>query len=78
MTCTKCDYKVTVFDHHRWDDSCYYLFFRNNYPDTLQTKLLKVPGVSAYCCQCTWLSVDRLIRTSSEDNLHWVCSGHTS
>ena len=29
----KCDTKVSSFKYNKWEDSCDYLFFRNNYGD---------------------------------------------
>jgi hypothetical protein len=40
LLCSKCDIKVSIFKNKKWNDSCDYMFFRNNYGD--QIKLSEV------------------------------------
>jgi hypothetical protein len=40
LLCSKCDIKVSAFKNKKWNDSCDYMFFRNNYGD--QIKLSEV------------------------------------
>jgi hypothetical protein len=40
LLCSKCDIKVSTFKNKKWNDSCDYMFFRNNYGD--QIKLSEV------------------------------------
>lgn len=77
LRCTSCDFKVCMFDNVAWDDSCDYLFLRNNVPDfgKLQAKLSPTPGARAYACQCTWRSIHKLTPVRS-DELKWVCGRH--
>jgi hypothetical protein len=69
---------VICLDEVEWDQSVNYLFFRNNYPHTVSQKAENRPGSSAYCCQCSWISVNTIQRLSQFPNLHWICGGHDS
>ncbi|RVE63070.1 hypothetical protein OJAV_G00163170 [Oryzias javanicus] len=33
LRCISCDFRVLMFDDYEWDQSCDYLFLRNNMPD---------------------------------------------
>lgn len=56
--CTGCDFQVMRIDEFVWSTDVEYMFFRNNYPsfDKLRKRLVRQPGCSAYCCQCSWKS----------------------
>ncbi|KAF0980106.1 hypothetical protein FDP41_000884 [Naegleria fowleri] len=41
LRCMKCDFKVIIFDGKKWKSDVNYLFFRNNYPDTVKKGLKK-------------------------------------
>lgn len=47
-----------------------YLFLRNNMPSKpkLETKLVDKPNGTAYCCQCSWLSLIPLNNNNSNSN----------
>ncbi|XP_071824678.1 cilia- and flagella-associated protein 418-like [Apostichopus japonicus] len=77
LRCTSCDFKVVFYDNVQWDNTCDYLFFRNNVPDyqRLCSKLKKKKGSRAYACQCTWRSVTKLMNLVEED-IKWVCGKH--
>ncbi|KAJ6663922.1 hypothetical protein lerEdw1_008876 [Lerista edwardsae] len=78
LRCTGCDFHVSHFNDYQWDQSCDYLFFRNNMPEfsKLRTKMLKKTGTRAYACQCSWRSIDELTDLSMDRQLRWVCSKH--
>jgi hypothetical protein len=75
IRCTKCDFRVVSFDNQEWDESVNYLYFRNNYPETLSKKRNSKRGSSAYCCQCSWISVDEFTRVNT-GSFKWICGGH--
>eukprot|EP00762_Andalucia_godoyi_P005605 ANDGO_00521.mRNA.1 hypothetical protein len=58
LFCTKCDFRIEIFEDTVWHKSVDYLFLRNYMPDRLKLaeKLIKKKGARAYCCQCTWIS----------------------
>ncbi|XP_033011502.1 protein C8orf37 homolog isoform X1 [Lacerta agilis] len=78
LRCTACDFRVLQYDDFQWDQSCDYLFFRNNMPEfrKLRTKMLTKKGSRAYACQCTWRSIDELTDLTVDRQLRWVCSKH--
>ncbi|XP_053251603.1 cilia- and flagella-associated protein 418 isoform X2 [Podarcis raffonei] len=78
LRCTACDFRVLQHDDFQWDQSCDYLFFRNNMPEfrKLRTKMLTKKGSRAYACQCTWRSIDELTDLTVDRQLRWVCSKH--
>jgi len=77
LRCMKCDFKVISFDGKQWDeDVVNYLFFRNNYPETVRKGLKDQPEVSSYCCQCSWISVHERVNLKNTPNLNWFCGGH--
>ncbi|XP_034980391.1 cilia- and flagella-associated protein 418 isoform X1 [Zootoca vivipara] len=78
LRCTACDFCVLQYDDFQWDQSCDYLFFRNNMPEfrKLRTKMLTKKGSRAYACQCTWRSIDELTELTGDRQLRWVCSKH--
>ncbi|XP_055019457.1 cilia- and flagella-associated protein 418 [Boleophthalmus pectinirostris] len=75
LRCMSCDFGVLAFDDFEWDQSCDYLFFRNNVPERskLQAKLRRSRGVRSYCCQCSWTSVCETKELTPP--LTWVCAG---
>ncbi|XP_028592290.1 cilia- and flagella-associated protein 418 isoform X2 [Podarcis muralis] len=78
LRCTACDFRVLQYDDFQWDQSCDYLFFRNNMPEfrKLRTKMQTKKGSRAYACQCTWKSIDELTDLTVDRQLRWVCSKH--
>ncbi|XP_068020396.1 cilia- and flagella-associated protein 418 isoform X2 [Melanerpes formicivorus] len=78
LRCTACDFRVSLFDDYIWDQSCDYLFFRNNMPELskLRAKMIKKKGARAYACQCSWRSIDELTDLQTEQQLRWVCGKH--
>mmetsp|Transcript_22510 Transcript_22510/g.49349 ORF Transcript_22510/g.49349 Transcript_22510/m.49349 type:complete len:425 (-) Transcript_22510:40-1314(-) len=58
LHCTSCDFEVLFCDSFVWMENVEYMFFRNNYPifEKLLDGLIRCPGWSAYCCQCSWKS----------------------
>eukprot|EP00800_Vazella_pourtalesii_P020732 TRINITY_DN7461_c0_g1_i1.p1 TRINITY_DN7461_c0_g1~~TRINITY_DN7461_c0_g1_i1.p1 ORF type:complete len:188 (-),score=27.65 TRINITY_DN7461_c0_g1_i1:12-575(-) len=80
IRCTSCDFIVISIDNKKWTKSADYLFFRNHMPD--KSKLLsetKVSrGVRAYACQCTWISVQDILKVTDKTSLKskWVCGKH--
>jgi hypothetical protein len=52
--------QILQFQDHEWDSQVDYMFFRNNVPNVekLSVRLLNSQGTVAYCCQCTWRSID--------------------
>ncbi|XP_041454005.1 protein C8orf37-like [Lytechinus variegatus] len=78
LRCTSCDFKIVFYDDYEWDQSCNYLFFRNNVPDfqKLRAKLRKKKGCRAYACQCCWRSIRTLTNLSEDHDLKWVCGKH--
>ncbi|XP_064599444.1 cilia- and flagella-associated protein 418-like [Liolophura sinensis] len=77
LRCTSCDFKVSVFDNLEWSPDTDYLFLRNNAPDfqKLKSGLLSRTGSRAYCCQCSWRSVEALMPLQ-DPQLRWVCGKH--
>ena len=68
LRCTACDFNVLRFVGQSWLESADYLFFRNNFPD--QVKLSKcldlaAKGTTSYCCQCSWLTLEKAALLSS-------------
>ena len=80
LRCTSCDFIVISLDNKKWTKSADYLFFRNHMPD--KSKLLSETKVSrgsrAYSCQCTWITVQDILRVSDNTSLKskWVCGKH--
>ncbi|KAI6659930.1 hypothetical protein LOD99_14270 [Oopsacas minuta] len=71
IRCTSCDFSIISIDNRKWTQSTDYLFFRNHMPDKLklisETKLLK--GSRAYACQCTWISVQDILKVTDNISL---------
>mmetsp|Transcript_14208 Transcript_14208/g.43062 ORF Transcript_14208/g.43062 Transcript_14208/m.43062 type:complete len:215 (+) Transcript_14208:100-744(+) len=61
LRCTKCDFRVYVFDDRRWSASVDYMFLRNFMPDATKViaKLTLEEGAQAYACQCAWCTVEQ-------------------
>ncbi|KAM6349464.1 cilia- and flagella-associated protein 418 [Podargus strigoides] len=78
LRCTACDFRVSLFNDYIWDQSCDYLFFRNNMPELskLRPKMIKKKGARAYACQCSWRSIDELTDLQTDQQLRWVCGKH--
>ncbi|XP_052559280.1 cilia- and flagella-associated protein 418 [Tympanuchus pallidicinctus] len=78
LRCTACDFRVSLFNDYIWDQSCDYLFFRNNMPDLnkLRAKMIKKKGSRAYACQCSWRSISELTDLQADQQLRWVCGKH--
>nr|XP_013027789.1 cilia- and flagella-associated protein 418 isoform X2 [Anser cygnoides] len=78
LRCTACDFRVSLFNDYIWDQSCDYLFFRNNMPELskLRAKMIKKKGSRAYACQCSWRSIDELTDLQTDQQLRWVCGKH--
>ena len=59
LRCTSCDFPVLLFPHSAWRVGADYMFFRLHCPDRakLGAGLVQHAGAAAYCCQCSWLSV---------------------
>uniref|UniRef100_A0A8B9S1X2 Cilia- and flagella-associated protein 418 n=1 Tax=Apteryx owenii TaxID=8824 RepID=A0A8B9S1X2_APTOW len=78
LRCTACDFRVSLYNDYIWDQSCDYLFFRNNMPELskLRAKMIKKKGSRAYACQCSWRSVDELTDLQTDQQLRWVCGKH--
>nr|XP_025870142.1 protein C8orf37 homolog [Vulpes vulpes] len=78
LRCVACDFRVVSYDDYMWDQSCDYLFFRNNMPEfqKLRTKLVKKPGARAYACQCSWRTAEALTALQADPQLRWVCGRH--
>ncbi|XP_037237175.1 protein C8orf37 homolog [Falco rusticolus] len=78
LRCTACDFRVSLFNDYIWDQSCDYLFFRNNMPELrkLRAKMIKKKGARAYACQCSWRSIDELTDLRTDQQLRWVCGKH--
>nr|XP_054493762.1 cilia- and flagella-associated protein 418 [Agelaius phoeniceus] len=76
LRCTACDFRVSLFNDYVWDQSCDYLFFRNNMPELskLRAKMIKKKGARAYACQCSWRSIDELTDLQTEQQLR-ACRG---
>nr|XP_009941850.1 PREDICTED: protein C8orf37 homolog [Opisthocomus hoazin] len=78
LRCTACDFRVSLFNDYIWDQSCDYLFFRNNMPELskLRAKMIKKKGARAYACQCSWRSIGELTDLQTDQQLRWVCGKH--
>ncbi|XP_064298429.1 cilia- and flagella-associated protein 418 [Phalacrocorax carbo] len=78
LRCTACDFRVSLFNDYVWDQSCDYLFFRNNMPELskLRAKMRKKKGARAYACQCSWRSIGELTDLQTDQQLRWVCGKH--
>ncbi|XP_053816153.1 cilia- and flagella-associated protein 418 isoform X4 [Vidua chalybeata] len=76
LRCTACDFRVSLFNDYVWDQSCDYLFFRNNMPELskLRAKMIKKKGARAYACQCSWRSIEELTDLQTEQQLR-TCTG---
>ncbi|KAM9574115.1 cilia- and flagella-associated protein 418 isoform 1-T1 [Guaruba guarouba] len=73
LRCTACDFRVSLFNDYIWDQSCDYLFFRNNMPELskLRAKMIKKKGARAYACQCSWRSIDELTDLQTDQQLRY-------
>lgn len=60
LHCTACDFQVMRIENYKWNSSANYMFFRNNYPNAMRLRKGLSPQVdlAAFCCQCSWKSVD--------------------
>ncbi|XP_060241959.1 cilia- and flagella-associated protein 418 isoform X1 [Meriones unguiculatus] len=78
LRCVACDFRVVSYSDYVWDESCDYLFFRNNMPEfhKLKAKLVKKKGARAYACQCSWRSIEELTELQTDHELRWVCGKH--
>ncbi len=79
LFCTTCDLQVLEFNNKEWiEPNCNYLFFRNNYPTEqyLKVNLQPKQHSSAYCCQCSWVTVTVVTDLRKHDHLRWFCKGH--
>ncbi|XP_040519424.1 cilia- and flagella-associated protein 418 isoform X3 [Gallus gallus] len=76
LRCTACDFRVSLFNDYIWDQSCDYLFFRNNMPELskLRAKMIKKKGSRAYACQCSWRSIDELTDLQADQQLRYIFS----
>jgi hypothetical protein len=36
LICSKCDNKVSAYKNQKWNDTCDYMFFRNNHGDQIR------------------------------------------
>ena len=77
LFCLSCDHPVIRFENSQWSKDTDYLFMRNNYPEKVQSHLIRSNGYCAYCCQCTFYSENSLRKLSSYSS-NWVCLGHSS
>lgn len=81
LRCTSCDFDVLRIPGRRWNDRVNYMFFRNNSPnmDRLKINLVADLASAAYCCQCQWASVTKLLNLGSSGKLRgWCCAGHSA
>ena len=78
LRCMKCDFKVINFDGKKWKDDVNYLFFRNNYPETVKKGFeeKEFPDHTSYCCQCSWITVSDRTSAKNLTSLNWYCGGH--
>jgi len=83
LRCLSCNFRVVGFEGFGWDTSADYMFFRNNMPNEtkLRQKLVQNADAFAYCCQCSWKSVenrDEEVHLSAVESqgVQWSCSGH--
>ncbi|XP_016152315.1 PREDICTED: protein C8orf37 homolog isoform X1 [Ficedula albicollis] len=76
LRCTACDFRVSLFNDYVWDQSCDYLFFRNNMPELskLRAKMIKKKGARAYACQCSWRSIEELTDLQTQPRLRCLAS----
>ncbi|XP_014768741.1 cilia- and flagella-associated protein 418 [Octopus bimaculoides] len=77
LRCTSCDMKVLSFEDFAWLSSLDYLFLRNNFPNfkELRSKLKPQNGSRAYCCQCSWQTINTLSLLKQLET-KWVCGQH--
>mmetsp|Transcript_37152 Transcript_37152/g.72971 ORF Transcript_37152/g.72971 Transcript_37152/m.72971 type:complete len:200 (+) Transcript_37152:30-629(+) len=75
--CLSCDHRVISIKNKQWNNKCNYLFFRNHTPNVqkLSANLVPSKGTNAYCCQCSWRSVDKEESLATLSDLRWVCAG---
>eukprot|EP00471_Norrisiella_sphaerica_P002311 CAMPEP_0184493928 /NCGR_PEP_ID=MMETSP0113_2-20130426/27337_1 /TAXON_ID=91329 /ORGANISM="Norrisiella sphaerica, Strain BC52" /LENGTH=207 /DNA_ID=CAMNT_0026879419 /DNA_START=261 /DNA_END=884 /DNA_ORIENTATION=+ len=80
LRCTSCDFEVLRFPGQRWSDKVNYMFFRNNTPNKVRLSInLKDDSTcAAYCCQCSWASLDKMVSLGGPPLLEkrWTCGGH--
>ncbi|KAI9357674.1 retinal maintenance-domain-containing protein [Zopfochytrium polystomum] len=81
IRCLSCDFRCLKFPNAMWTTRVDYMFFRNYVPDErkLASGLERKDGYQAYCCQCSWVSVNALARVNALpncDKFKWVCGGH--
>ncbi|KAA6367558.1 MAG: hypothetical protein EZS28_036915 [Streblomastix strix] len=89
LRCTQCDFNIVQLDGMSWKNDSQYVDFRN--ANTQRAALLELATTRknsvAYCCQCSWISIEQqgLFSTNSTTlptvggrggDLHWVCGGH--
>lgn len=75
LFCISCDFPVIRFEDRRWDGEVPYLFLRNHYPHSVQTKLKVAKGYCAYCCQCRSVDTNKELKLNPFSGT-WVCKGH--
>eukprot|EP01013_Petalomonas_cantuscygni_P042379 TRINITY_DN7631_c0_g1_i2.p1 TRINITY_DN7631_c0_g1~~TRINITY_DN7631_c0_g1_i2.p1 ORF type:complete len:193 (-),score=20.12 TRINITY_DN7631_c0_g1_i2:166-744(-) len=79
IMCTKCDFKVVVFDGWDWGADVDYQFTRYFYPDfkRLRERMSQDDACAAYVCQCSHLGVrENKSLAAVVDAPPWVCMGH--
>ncbi len=71
LLCLKCMCEVVRFADFQWADDVDYMFFRNYWPEPerLLPKMIARKGCAAYCCQCSWKTVDAVTVLPAE--LRW-------
>lgn len=74
LLCLKCMCEVVRFENMAWESDVAYIFFRNYWPEgeKLASKMRKVEGSAAYCCQCSWTSVSNVKEIArGDESLKW-------
>ncbi|KXS21135.1 hypothetical protein M427DRAFT_27582 [Gonapodya prolifera JEL478] len=69
LRCTSCDLACISIPDAEWTPRADYIFFRNFHPDVarLMGETKRTPGSTAYCCQCTGVSVSGIVKLSDVD-----------
>jgi len=75
LRCTRCAQAVLRLPGAAWQPDVGYMHFREVYPDLrkLGAITLRAPASAAYCCQCTWKTVEGVEEVSRSDaSIRWV------